>query len=174
MSKKSISTIIIFSFLLISCSSDRNIDGIKESKLENMTFYTYVYKRNSKKNEINFSLKTDYGLYIEPILVNEWKDKWIIEYNVYDAVNKIKYVTTDLEMFKEIIETKLPSNIILYRYIITTSWLPNGDDINSIIRNICESKNTKYFDGSEPEWWKEPDEDYINTFECIHCLISEP
>jgi hypothetical protein len=177
---KMINCLVIFLLLFFSCTDNKERYNKKELQEDEygIIFETYNYEKPIGK--IAFYLKTDYALLITPLfknIIDEWKDKWTIEYNIYDKQNKIRYIANDLSILTDAIQNEIPNGIKLYEYIVTTSWLPNKnrDEIMKIIRDISKSKNIEFIEYSQYDGInKIPPEDYIDTFWCLHCMTFIP
>ena len=173
---KNIIWLLIVSLFLFSCT-DGNMSYREEilNGDDAVIFETYKYKEPI--GTIHLYMKTDYALRITPFFRNvfdKWKDKWTIEYIIYDAQNRKKFITNDVLMMNDIIQNEIPQGIRLYEYVIETSWLPNNSyhETIKIIKDICKLNNIEFINTREnPEMGEE---DYINTFWCISCMIFMP
>jgi hypothetical protein len=178
---KIITWLLILSLVFISCTNDKESYHkvkLKEDKNGLIIFETYKYKKPI--GTFHLYMKTDYALRIKPVkkyLFDKLKNKWTVEYNVYDSNNKTKYVSNNLSALEEIIQNEIPNDIKIYRYETSDTWIPNYNynETEKIIEDICKSKNIEYMGcmGDLPEW-KEMAEDYVNTYWCIRCITFIP
>jgi len=173
-----ITLLFIFILFFLSCNAgEGNYRKIKLQENENgsVIFETYNYKEPI--GTFHLYMVTDYALRIIPFqknLIDVLKDKWTIEYNIYDSLNKVKYVTNNINDLADIIKNELPNDVKIYEYIITTSWLPNDsyDETIEIIKEMCKLNNIEFIKNKPGGEFKE--EDYIDTFWCIHCMTFIP
>jgi hypothetical protein len=172
-----ITLLLIFLFFLSCTAKEGNYQKIKLQETEDgrIIFETYNYKEPI--GTFHLFMITDYALRIIPFqknLIDVLINKWTIEYNIYDSSNKIKYVTNNINVLADVLKNELPNDIKIYEYIITTSWMPNDsyDETIRIIKEICKLNNIEFIQNNPRLQLTE--EDYIDTFWCIHCMTFIP
>jgi hypothetical protein len=174
--------ILVLSLFISSCTSsemDYSIVELHETENGAVIFETYNY--DEPIGTFHLYMNTDYALRIYPYFRNifdEWKDKWTIEYIIYDSNNNKKYTTNNVHMLNNILQNEIPQGIKLYEYVIQTSWLPNDSykETIQIIEYICKINNIEFIKcrGDLNPEMKEIPVDYINTFWCIRCMTFLP